>query len=112
MNFQQITKKQFIEDMTSSKIIFLDGFFSSHKLEDFESKLIEICKNIDVNKEEQCWCSTQSNALKRHLPNGETSMLYFDTAAKRNFYRYGKIIIMKSEYSNSDRHNYIFYYIV
>ena len=112
MDFQKITKKQFIQDLTSSNVIFLDGFFSSHKLEDFESKLIEICKNIDVNKLEQCRCSMQSNALKRLLPNGETSMLYFDQKASRTFYQFDKVRIMMSSFDNYDKHNYVFYYIV
>ena len=108
---KKITKKQFIEDLTSTDVIFIGGKFSKHELNEYKSPLDELIKEIDIEKEEKCWFSVHSNAIFRHTPSGNISMLAFDQKAKRSFWEYGNIRVMQSTYDNYGKNNYVFYYL-
>lgn len=114
MKFKKITKKQFIQDMTASSVIFVQGGFTSMTLENslWEADIIDYCESICIDTEEQCKCIANSNSLERILSNGKSSWLYFDEKCKRCFYEYGNIRVMESIYEDSERRNYIIYLCV
>lgn len=111
MKFEKISKKQFIEDMTSSSVIFVQGGFTSLTLDNsvWVDEIIGYCESIDIDREEQCECIAHSNSLERKIPNGESSWIYFDQKCKRFFYEYGNIRIMEQVYNESERRNYLIY---
>lgn len=112
--FQKITKKKFIEDMLSSSVILIKGGYSKRTLEDFEFEkyLIDVCEHVDIDNEEQCICTTQSNALIRQYPNGEKSTLYFDTEGVKSFYEYQNIRVVETFYKGYNKRNYVVYLCV
>jgi hypothetical protein len=113
--FTKITKKHFIGVLTESSVILMGAGFTSSSLEDevFEATIIDVCEKADVDALEQCYCTTQSNALVRHLPDGSKSYFYFDGKnSKRAYYEYGNIVIAETIYNDSDRRNYVTYLCV
>lgn len=113
MKFTKITKKQFCDDLTSSSVIFVSGGFTRRSLEELEEQILDICEEIDVDNSEQCVCTMQSNAIVRHLPNGEKSYIYFDGKGEtREFYEYGNIRLKWTTYDNSERNNLVIYMCV
>jgi hypothetical protein len=114
MKFERITKKKFVEDMTSSSVIFVQGGFTSLTIDNSAwcDKIIEYCEEICIDTEEQCKCIAHSNSLERKIPNGESSWIYFDQKCKRFFYEYGNIRIMEQVYNESERRNYLIYLCV
>lgn len=114
MKFNKITKKKFIEVMTSSNVIFVKGGFIARELdEELEQFIIEMSEDVLMNSTEYCKCIAKSNSLVRILPDGNKSYLYFDNKCKeRNFYEYANIFIREEVYENSDRRNHCIYLCV
>ena len=113
MKFNKITKKQFCDDLTSSSVIFVSGGFTRRSLVELEEQILDICEEIDVDNSEQCVCTMQSNALVRHLPNGDKSYMHFDGKDEtREFYEYGNIRIKWTTYKEADKSNLVIYMCV
>lgn len=115
MKFSKITRKKFIEDMTSSMVIFIQGGYTSLKLENqkWEQSIIEHCENnIEIDLADKCVCVMKSNRMERILPDGEVSCLYLDDKCKRTFYAYNNIRIVEKSSNNCDRKNYCIYLCV
>lgn len=114
--FTKITKKSFIEQMTSASVIYVSGGFTSRDLTDgeFVNQIVSMCEEIDIDNSEQCRCTAQSNALVRHLSDGEKSYMYFDQKdVKRSFYQDGNILIVETIPNDRDyRNNYVIYLCV
>lgn len=114
--FAKITKKSFIEQMTSASVIYVSGGFTSRDLTDgeFVNQIVSMCEEIDIDTSEQCRCTAQSNALVRHLCNGEKSYLYFDQINQtRRYYQDGNILVFESIPTDSEsRNNYVIYLCV
>lgn len=111
--FTKITKKKFIEDLTSSSVIFVSGGFTRRSLDELEEQIINVCESVDIDLAVQCTCTMQSNALVRHLPNGDKSYMHFDGKDEtRGFYEYGNIRIKWTTYKEADKSNLVIYMCV
>lgn len=114
--FTKITKKSFIEQMTSGSVIYVGGGYTRRDLrdDDFVHGIIEMCEEIDIDNAEQCRCTARSNSLVRHLRNGEKSYLYFDQINQtRSYYQDGNILVFESiPTNNQSRNNYVIYLCV
>lgn len=100
--------------MISSNVIFVYGGFTKKTLEDpsFEDAIIKTCEDIDIDREEQCKCSAQSNALVRHTSDGGKSMLYFDSNGVKSFYQYQSIVVVETKFTDEIKRNYVIYICV
>lgn len=110
--FEKITKKEFITALTTKGGAMISAGFTKKSLtnEEFEAQIVEISKDTELNKDNICKFTTQSNALIRHTPEGEKSYLYFDGKDEiRNFYKYENIYIKESLFNDYDKQNYIIY---
>jgi len=110
--FKQITKRDFIKEMTASSVIFIGGGFTNHSIEedtDWSDKIINICEGQDIDNAEQCKVRERSTFLERILPDGTKSRL--DTIG-RKFYRYGNILIGEKKGENGGRNNSVIYLCV
>lgn len=112
--FNIITKKQFIEDMTSSSVIFMSSGNSTKGLDDidFSESIIDYCESSYVYCEEQCTCIAKSNKIERISPNGEVSVIGFDQRCERRFYEYGNIRVMESVFKEQPYNHYQIYVCV
>jgi hypothetical protein len=110
MKFNKITKKDFVDKMTSCAIIFASGGFTKRRLSDasFESQVIELCEEIDVDNSEQFRCVAKSNHIERIMPNGDVSRCDLQSGA--TYYEYGNILVVENIYD--DKANYVIYIAV
>ena len=109
--FNKITKKKFIEDMTSSSVVFMSSGNSSKGIDDmdFSESIIDYCESVYVYQEEQCTCIAKSNKIERIKPNGEISVIGFDQKHKMRFYEYGNIRVLENVFENQPYNHYQIY---
>lgn len=105
--FNKITRKQFVDAMTSTDIAFVSGGYTEQSLNDelFEKRIIEDCNRIDLNEHELCRCSAKSNYLLRRTGTGD-SRINLDGC---NYYYVNNILVIEGKHELDERHSLCIY---
>lgn len=116
MKFQEITKKQFKEDLCASDVMLIHGGFTKKENsvttnELRNDKIQMCCEAFDIDGAKCVGkCTPTSQGLKRVTEDGGYSYLTLDK--RKKCYRYGNIYVAESTYEDSERINQVIYLVV
>lgn len=116
MKFQEITKKQFKEDLCASDVMFVHGGFAKKEnsvtINELRNDNIQVCCEVLRVGGALCLekCKPTSQGLKRVTEDGECSYLTLDRNTR--CYNYGNIYVAESTYEDSERINQVIYLAV
>lgn len=117
MKFTRIKKKEFIDDMTTSDVVYVYGDYASWRITDegMEDEIVELCESIDIESEERCKCVNHPNYLERITSNtkpNRLSRIYFNESGDKRFYAYKNIRVVERIYADFVRYGYAIYLLL
>lgn len=113
MKFQKITRKEFVNQLTASDVIFCGGGFTTFTVEDDSRAdiIINHCEGVDIDNAVYSTIKSRSNSIVRiDKETGEAS--YLDFKKGQRCYNYGNIYVIETPYEESERISQVIYMCV